>query len=164
MLPQNNFAVSYMPLATCATNATQTMSFDTKGYEYLNCYVLLNTHATNGTTIQTLKFSEHDSTTTVASMTDIVALTGGTATSASVGYVLPTVAVAGTGGTIEFQIDLRARKRYLGLSITHGATTMYTGALALLSRAKDAPSGTTNRSESNLVSTAVQGVLQVVTA
>lgn len=164
MIRTDSNAVCFMPPATCATNATQTMAFDTKGYDRANVYVLLNTHATNGTTVQTLTFSESDTVTSASSMTDIVALTGGTATSTSVGFVIPLVATAGTGGTIEFQIDLRKRKRYLGLEITHGATTMYSGAIAILSRSEQSCDTTTTKRETNLNSTAVKGVISVVTA
>ncbi len=120
------------PPATCATNATQTLSFATPGYGRAIVDILVGTHATNGAAIGTLKFSESDTVTSPSSMTDIAALTGGTATSTSVGFVIPGASALGAGAVLEFQIDLRKRKKYLGLSITPGTTTMNIGVITRL--------------------------------
>jgi len=139
------------------------MVFDAKGYDQANIYVQLGTHATNGTTVATCKISESDTVTSISSMTDVVALTGGTVTSATVGFVLPLVAAAGYGTVVEFQIDLRKRKRFLALEITPGATTVHVGALGRLTRSKEsadtaaekAVAGTNNYSLTTMTSVGV---------
>jgi hypothetical protein len=95
----------------------------------------MNTHATNKAALTTLKITESDTVTSISSQSAIVALTGGTATSTSVGFVIPAATAMGLGAGIEFQIDLRKRKRYLGLQVTPGdATANGSFAVAKLSR------------------------------
>jgi len=137
MIHANEGKLINMPAASAATTATQSMVIDGKGYDHCNIYVNIGTHATNGTTLATCKVTESDTLTSISSQSAIVALTGGTVTSSSVGFVLPTVAAAGPGTIVEFQIDLRKRKRYIGLQITPGATTVLVGAIARLTRSKE---------------------------
>lgn len=119
----NGNGVSVMPPVTKATNATASWCVDTKGFDAAVVRVGMNTHATNKAALATLKFSESDMITSPSSQTDIAALTGGTAISSSVGFVIPNATKMGLGAVIEFQIDLRKRKRYLGLQGTPGDTT-----------------------------------------
>ena len=155
MLEHNDSKLIRMPAATTATNATQTMVFDTVGeagekYNYANLYVMCDTHATNGASIGTLAIKESDSSTAVSSHSAIVAFTGGTATSTSVGYVIPGASTLGAGGgVIEFQVDLRKRKRYLSLNVTPGSTTFQISALALLSRGSESADSTTEKRSVN---------------
>ena len=135
MIHVNDCAVCVMPPATTATNGTHAMVFDTAGYEYANVYVGMGTHATNQAALATCKFTEGTNTT---AGTAIPALTGGTATSSSVGFVIPDATKMGPGAVMEFQIDLRKRDRYLKLSLTPGDTTANeTYAVALLHRGKE---------------------------
>ena len=110
-----------MPPASVASTATATLNFDTLGYDYLVADFTYGTQATTDAALTTLKWSEGD---TTSSYADIVAFTGGTATSTTVGYVIPAVTVTGLGGGIQFQMDLRKRKRYLKLSFTPGTTVV----------------------------------------
>ncbi len=135
----NHGAIVLLPSATAATTATHEMSFDRKRHDHAVVTVLIGTHATNGETIRTLKFSESDTLTSPSSMTDIVALTGGTATSTSVGFVIPGAAAVGEGAVAVFNIDLRRRKRKIGLSITPGTTTMQISVLGQLVRSAESP-------------------------
>jgi hypothetical protein len=137
MIPSNEGALLVLPAATSATNASQTMSFDCTGYEHANVYVLIGTHATNGETIRQLRLAESDTVTSATSMTAIVAFTGGTVTSTSAGFTTPGAATVGTGSIVEFQVDLRKRKKYLGLVVTPGTTTMNIAAMARLTRSKE---------------------------
>ena len=100
---------------------TSSMVVDTTGYDYLNFSFLMGTSHTAVSRAGTFKWSESDTSTDVTSMTDIVALTGGTATSSSVGWVVPASTNTGQGTVIEFNIDLRKRAKYLGLRYTGGA-------------------------------------------
>lgn len=95
-----------------------------------------------------LKFTEDD-TSNITSASAIVALTGGTATSATVGF---TIAAANTSATTltVFNIDLRGRKRYLFLSVSP-ATTQVNGAWGVLGRGSQAPSTATLGSIKQLI-------------
>ena len=100
MLELNNKAQCVIPIATVATNATAKMSFSKVGnsgesFDYANILVHVGTSATTSAVMSTLKLSESDTVTSVTSMTDIVAFTGGTATSTSAGFVIPTAQAGG---------------------------------------------------------------------
>jgi hypothetical protein len=135
MYSGDNAAYVVMPPETDATNASHTFSFDTKGFEAANILVGMNTHATNKAALTACKITEGDTTTAYSA---IVAFTGGTATSSSVGFVIPNAVKMGGGGVMEFQVDLKARKRYLKVTLTPGdATANETYAIARLSRAHE---------------------------
>jgi len=133
MLHVDQCGVCVMPPETTATNATHLMVFDTKGFDRANVYLGMATHVTSLATLSTLKFTEGTNT---ACSDAIVALTGGTSVVAdSTGFVIPTAAKMGIGDMVEFQIDLKARKRYMKLSVTPGDTTARESyGIALLSR------------------------------
>ena len=69
--------------------------------------------------------------------TAIVALTGGTATSTSVGFVIP-AAHATLQQKYMMNVDLRGRKRWLKLSLSP-VTTQILGAIAVLDRGEQNP-------------------------
>lgn len=87
-----------------------------------------------------LKITESD-TTNLTDATAIVAFTGGTATSTSVGFVIATGNTSATTIT-SFNIDLRGRKRYLFLSVSP-AVTQINGAWGVLGRGSQAPATAT---------------------
>ncbi len=146
--------------ASVATNATQALSFDTAGFDFANVKVLCSTNATTSAAFSTLKFTESDTVTSASSMDAIVALTGGTATSTSVGFVIPTTTITGGGVAAEFQLDLRKRKRYLGIQSTPGQA-LTVGVVGTLVGEESADS-TTEKSESNLAATSVTGCGKIV--
>jgi len=119
---------------TTATNATQSQSFSRAGYDHANIMILVGTHATDGAPIGTITISESNTVTSPSSMTDIVAFTGGTATSTSVGFVIPGAAATGPGALLEFHMDLQKRKKYIGIEVTPGTTTMNIGIITQLTR------------------------------
>ena len=80
-----------------------------------------------------LKLQEADVTNT-SSFTDIVAFVGGTQTSATVGYVIPNWPTATTQQVqVAFEVDLKARKRYIRLLVSPATSQTYK-AIAILSR------------------------------
>jgi len=165
MININGNALCVMPPKTVATNATNSMVFDTKGFDYANVYVGMGTHATNKAALSTLKFTESDSSTVISSQSAIVALTGGTATSSSVGFVIPTAVKHGPGAVSEFQIDLRKRKRYLGLQVTPGDTTANeTYAIASLGRSEYSRDTAVEKYVQNAAATSSTACAIVVTA
>ena len=163
MLHVNGCGICVMPPATSATNATHTLTFDCKGFDYANVYVGMGTHATDKAALSTCKFTEGTNT---SCGTAIVALTGGTATSSSVGFVIPAATSMGPGAVIEFQVDLRKRKRYLDLRLTPGDTTAKeTYAVAILSRAAESKDAYTDKYVKNYGSaTSNTSCAKVVTA
>lgn len=118
---------------------------DTKGFGRARIMVWGTTAATNKAPT-TFKLSEADDTTT--SITDIVAFTGGTATSASVGFVIPTPEGTQSDSTYKpyavFDVDLRGRKRHLTLTIVPTTTQTYF-AIAELVKGQEDPNTTTER-------------------
>jgi hypothetical protein len=154
-------AVVVQPPASVASTATTTMTWDCLGYDYATVRVLSGTQATTDPAITTVKFLENDTNTNASNMVAIVPLTGGTATSTSAGFVIPAVTVTGVGAGIEFQIDLRKRKRYMQLNITPG-TTLVVGAIVTLSRAGIPPLTAAAKSEPNMSSTNVTGIAALV--
>jgi hypothetical protein len=95
---------------------SHTATIDTAGFDRLMLGVNFTTVAQTSPEI-TLKLGEGD---TTSAFTDIEAFTGGTSIVAgSTGFVIPGPATATTvANTIQFDIDLRKRKRYLLLTCT----------------------------------------------
>ena len=161
----NHGAIVILPSSTAATTATHEMSFDSSGHDHAVITVMVGTHATDGESIEVLKFSESDTVTSPTSMTDIVALTGGTATSTSVGFVINDASELGPGAIIEFDIDLRRRKKFIGLSITPGTTTMQIAAIGQLVRSKESADTAAEKSDPTLSTlTSATACAQVVIA
>jgi hypothetical protein len=125
-----------------ATNgATQTGRVDTLGYDFLCLSLVQATASATNTQPTVMKLTEGD-TTVISNASAIVAFTGGTATSTSVGFVIPAGNTSAT--TIQqFNVDLRGRKRYLFLSVSP-ATTQVNGAWGVLARGEVSPSATSS--------------------
>lgn len=146
------------PPASVASSATTSCMFDTIGFDYAVIDILSGTQATTDAAITTINLKESDDT-VATNFAAVVALTGGTATSTSAGFVIPAATATGVGGGVQLQIDLRKRKRYLLLNVTPG-TTLVLGAVVHLSRAEQAAltaaqKSVTNKSATNSVSVAV---------
>jgi hypothetical protein len=111
---------------------------DTLGYNYLVALVHVDTAATTSDIPTELKLSEAD-VTTVSSTSAIVALTGGTATSTSVGFVIP-AADTSNSDVFALKLDLRGRKRYIFASYSPGvAAATLSSACAVLFRGEQTP-------------------------
>lgn len=132
-------AKSEIMLFQDVTNATATGYIDTRGWDYLTLDLTIETVGATSSILQALFLSESDTTSFVA--TDkIVAFTGGAATSTSVGFVWPTQADTSNPQLVKFSVDLRARKRYIELSVMGNATAAtYMHGLGTLSRGKVSP-------------------------
>lgn len=143
MVPSETKCICMIPPATVAAASTTEAGVDTYGYDYCTIDVINGAIASNATAVTYLQVSESDTVLPTA-YTDgsaIVALTGAAATSATAGFVLPTPStctVVPVGSNFRFNIDLRGRKRYLGLLVTP-AQTWALSAVAHLSRAQDSP-------------------------
>ena len=119
--------VNMNTLAGTAATSSNVMSFDTLGFDNLNLYVACGSHATTAFAITEVLISDDDTETAASSQTDIAALCSATATSTGASNVLPAIAVMGDGGIVtELQIDLRKRKRYIGVEVTTGVVAAVT--------------------------------------
>jgi len=130
--------------------------WDTKGYDGLNVFILgYNASAASSGCVSAVELSESDTLTSPTSQTAILDFTGGTATSTAVGFVIGgDTANTGQTGIIELAVDLKGRKRYVGLQVTvdQGATN-FLGILALGSRAEASKDTRANKLMPNLCNT-----------
>jgi|SRR5579859_1022469 len=135
MVPQ----LKMVPLlngSSVATNASTTATVDLLGFDWATIDVF---GATAAVTAQptVLQLGEGD---TTSAFTAIVAFTGGTATSTSVGFVIPAqITTTGVFYGVKFNVDARARKRYLQLSVGSPGATTVTSAVANLGKGEQAP-------------------------
>ena len=120
---------------TIASNASTYGYIDTIGWNHMKVVYVSAVEASSTAAALTLKFTEGTNSTAASA---IVALTGGTATSSSVGFVIPIYATDGDGGALVFDIDLRKRERYLRLHTVPGTNSTFS-AVALLSRGEQVP-------------------------
>lgn len=144
--PLDGCGLINMPSILQTQDGTNRMSFSTldlegQPYDHANWYINLGTEVTNASAVHVVEVlvAESDTVTSASSMTTIVAFSGSATTDTTHGWTIPTVATTGDGGNIEFQMDLRRRKKYLGVSITGAAassncTTI--GCTVLLSKGK----------------------------
>jgi len=155
-----------LPPVVTTTGTVLDMSFDRSGFDYCVIDIFNGTNVTTTQMWSTIIVSESDTITSATSMTDIVALSGSTATSTTYGFAIPTLDASAIGSLITLQFDLKARKKYIGLTLTasNDGASAHVGAIAKLSRGKVSPITATQRDGINLVNTAVNGCFLVVTA
>ena len=178
MFANNGSGIVVMPPTLQTEAGTTEMAFsklDLEGqpYDYANWYINLGTQVTNCSAVhvQEILISESDTVTSPSSMTTIVAFSGSATTDATHGWTIPAVLNTGKGGVVELQMDLRARKKYIGAIITGAAaasnvTTI--SAVVLLSKGKvshdtKADKNHTGTLYGNLAMTNAQGCLALVT-
>jgi len=142
MLPQGKQMIIIDQASTTAA-FTATGRIDTVGFDFVTIDTTMATStATNPPT--TFRLMESDDT-VVTNFANIVPFTGGTATSATVGFVIPNSRVnTNTFYGVKFNVDLRGRKRYLRLEIATADTTQVITSIANLYRGDEAPVNTTD--------------------
>lgn len=125
-------------MGTGVTNAgTGTSVIDRLGWDYVSLDLVLGTANVVSNIPTVLKIAESDITDSTG-YANVVAFTGGTATSTSIGFVIPTVSDTTNPNVYRMNIDCRGRKRYLKLSVSP-ATTQLGFVAARLRRAKETP-------------------------
>ena len=121
---------------TSTTNgATASGTADTLGYKTLHLAVIQATSNSTSNKLTVCRLSECD--TSNGTFVTNAAWTGGTATSSTVGFVIP-AAHASAEQKYMFHIDLRGRKRYLKLELSP-VTTQILGAVGVLERGEQMP-------------------------
>lgn len=135
----DKFAVT-LPTAAVGSTATSTLTVDRIGYDHVSVSAI---RAANASTVfaSVLKVEESDAVST--GYTDVTALVGG----GEGGFTIPAVTDTNSAAIVQMDIDCRARKRYLKVSMTPGVTATL-GIVAGLSKAEVAP---TSAAEKNVI-------------
>lgn len=144
--------VARVEAAAIASNATSTAIIDTLGFAYAAIDVMFqpaNVAATNSALAAVLQLSHADAN-AATNYSNIVAFTGGTATSSSVGFTIPSP-TAGAGGTVDtnvvrFNVDMRGKKRFLRVQVTPNTS----GIIAVNCRLSKGVIAPTNSTEANV--------------
>lgn len=128
---QNDRVVASVPTAATGSTATATMTIDTKGFDHASVTVI-RASAASTTFANALKIEEGDTTSSYSDVTALVA--GGVG-----GFTVPAISVAGTNeaSVVKMDVDTKAKKRYLRVSYTPGASAVV-ALTARLSRGEDA--------------------------
>jgi hypothetical protein len=133
---QNNKIVGDVPSAAVGATATATLTIDTIGYDVASVAVL---RASNASTVfaNAIKIADSDDNSVY---TDVTALVGG----GTGGFSIPAIAASATGSAsiLKLDVDTKARKRYLRVSYTPGASANVS-IVARLGRGEEAPVTTT---------------------
>lgn len=175
MIKEFDGSIVYTPLTAItptSNTGTALMSFsklDSNGQpnDFAIIDVFVGTHATTTVAINVLSIVEDDSVTSPTSMTGTIASLTGT-TDATSAIAIPGVAVTGVGAVMEFQLDLRKRKKYIGVLVAAkdiGATQRI-GAIAKLYKSRESRDTSTKKSRTgatygNLVATSAVGCAAV---
>lgn len=131
---QNAKGVAVIKPQSVATTATATGTIDTLGYESVKVSVLLDSAASTTSNPVTLKLSESDDT-EATNFSDITGFEG----DATDGFTIPAVS-ATLPTVVTLDVDSRARKRYLKVTLTPGGAAQLVGATAVLGKAKESAS------------------------
>ena len=113
---QNHRVVGDVPTAAIGATATATLTIDTMGYDHASVTVL---RASNASTVfaNAIKVEESDDNSSYSNVTALVG--GGTG-----GFAIPAIAASATGSAsiLKLDVDTKAKKRYLKVSYTPGAS------------------------------------------
>ena len=113
---QNQRVVGDVPAAAIGATATATLTIDTIGYDHASVSVL---RAANASTVfaSVIKVEESDDNSSYSNVTALVG--GGTG-----GFTIPAIAASATGSAsiLKLDVDTKAKKRYLKVSYTPGAS------------------------------------------
>lgn len=129
---QNEKVVASLPTAATGATATATLTIDTLGYDAASISVM-RASASSTVFANALKVEESDNDSSYSNVTALVM--GGTG-----GFTVGAISVAATNSAtiVEMDVDCKAKKRYLKVSYTPGASAVV-GIVAKLSRAEEAP-------------------------
>jgi len=119
-----------LPTAAIGSTATSTLTIDRLGYDHVSVAAI---RASNASTVfaSVLKVEESDDNSSYSNVTALVG--GGTG-----GFSIPAVSDTNNAAIVKMDIDCRAKKRYLKVSMTPGASATL-ALTARLSQAEEAP-------------------------
>jgi hypothetical protein len=127
---QNHKVVAELPAAAVGATATASLTIDTIGYDHASVTVL---RASNASTVfaNAVKVEESDDN---VSYTNVTALVGG----GTGGFSIPAVGNTNAAAVLKMDIDTKAKKRYLKVSYTPGASANV-AIVGRLGRAEESP-------------------------
>lgn len=119
-----------LPTAAVGSTATSTLTIDRLGYDHVSVTAI---RAANASTVfaSVLKVEESDDNSSYSNVTALVG--GGTG-----GFSIPAASDTNNAAIVKMDIDARAKKRYLKVSMTPGASATL-AITARLSQAEEAP-------------------------
>lgn len=132
MVPAHKNVIAITPVSTTNGGTATGEMIDTKGWDYVNIAIVAGTANVVSNTLSVLKIEEGDTTSSVATFSGAVSGTD---------YTIATNAYTSSANgqnVWSFNVDTRARKRYLRVSASP-QTTMVIGGVATLSRGEAAP-------------------------
>ena len=144
MVPASKLATMVVP-QTVTNAGTLTGYVDTKGYDFATINLVSETVA--ATDIPTvMRLGQSDTTPTAFTDTTVItSFVGGTATSTTVGFVIPTPVITTSVGAntynTQFRVDLKGKKRYLAIEFSP-ITTHTLSIDCILERGEESPEGT----------------------
>jgi hypothetical protein len=111
---QNHKVVAELPAAAIGSTATATLTIDTRGWDHCSLTVI---RASNASTVfaAAVKVEESDNNSDYSNVTALVG--GGTG-----GFSIPAVSNTSAAAVLKMDIDTKAKKRYLKVSYTPGAS------------------------------------------
>lgn len=114
---QNHRVVGDVPTAAIGATATATLTIDTLGYDHASIVVL---RAANASTVFANAIRVEESDESSANYSNVTALVGG----GTGGFSIPAIAASATGSAsiLKLDVDTKAKKRYLKVSYTPGAS------------------------------------------
>lgn len=140
MLPDSETKIM-VEAGQCTSAGTVVGTLDTYGADFAVIDVIAGSADAAVTQLTSLRMAEDDTQSAFTAHTDgdaVTSFVGATATSTSAGFVLP--ALSSTKQNIyRFNVDLRGRKRYLGVDITIAKQTEGVGMVGHLFRNESAP-------------------------
>ena len=167
MIPARNVKTILLPPVVTTAATVIDMSFDRSGFDYCVFDLFAGTQNTATQMWTSIVVGESETVTSATSMTGIAALSGSATTSTTYNFAIPTLDASSIGSVVTLQLDLRGRKKYIGLTATAGAGgagTAYVGAIARLSRGEESPVSATQHDGINLADTAVNGCVAIASA
>ncbi len=141
MFPQLKGAIAINATSASAAGTVTSSVIDTLGFDWCTIDVWGTTQSasTQAGSPSILKIQEND-TTVASNFADVVGFRGGSAAATNVDFV---VGIGGTGTTVlnqyKFNVDCRARKRYLSVVISPTTSQTFFG-YANLGRGEQSPS------------------------
>ena len=128
---QNHKVVAEVPAAAVGATATASLTIDCIGYDHASVTVL---RASNASTVFANAVKVEESDEANANFTNVTALVGGGVG----GFSIPAVGNTNATSVLKMDIDTRAKKRYLKVSYTPGASANV-AIVGRLGRAEESP-------------------------
>ena len=128
---QNHRVAAELPAAAVGSTATAQLVIDTIGYDHASITVL---RASNASTVFANAVKVEESDASGSNYSDVTALVGG----GTGGFSIPAVSATGSVSVLKIDVDTKAKKRYLRVNYTPGASANV-AIVARLGRAEVSP-------------------------